>query len=71
MTGRKRRLGTTSLVAAVNTPILTWRRRTVMKNLGIRISEKRTSAKKETHRRKQVKVGITTKATSRYGKIGA
>ncbi|KAL7198746.1 hypothetical protein ACSBR2_021112 [Camellia fascicularis] len=37
-TDRKRRLGTTSLVGMVNTPILTWRRKTVMKDLGIRIS---------------------------------
>ncbi|KAL7247289.1 hypothetical protein ACSBR2_002249 [Camellia fascicularis] len=33
-TGRKRRLGTTSLVGVVNAPILKRRRRNVMKNLG-------------------------------------
>ncbi|KAL7225257.1 hypothetical protein ACSBR1_020606 [Camellia fascicularis] len=43
-------------------PILTRKRKTVMKNLGIRIPEKRMSAKRETHRRKHVKAGITRKA---------
>ncbi|KAL7210872.1 hypothetical protein ACSBR2_013863 [Camellia fascicularis] len=42
-----------------------------MKKQGVRIPEKKTSARKATDQRNQTEAGIITRTTSRYGKINA
>ena len=64
-------MGTTLLLGVADLSTLISNETTTKQKLVTRATERKTSARRVTHRRKQTKASTITKITSRYGGIGA